>query len=182
MMAVITRAASSTAKQSAAKGKGSALAAPKRVTAAKKAKSTSTSSSSSLSATPSRAASSRQKKGITGQAHDNDPAHVSRTSDGRFIIVNNRRWRATDPLIPDAELAQLKHHLAKGRSGTRVAKGKGKEEADAAVKLARQRTGIAKHGLGERGKPEWWNDSEEGRRKRWEDALKELEELAKDDG
>ena len=181
MMAVITRAASSATKQSTSKrcasSSSSALAAPERAASAKKAKST----SSSLSSAAARPASSSQRlRKEKAQAHD-DPAHVTRTSDGHFIVVNNRKWRATDPLIPEAELAQLKHHLAKGRSGTRVAKDKGKEEADAAVKCARRRTGIAKHGLGERGKPEWWNDSEEGRRTRWEDALKELEELAEDD-
>lgn len=170
MMAVITRAASSTATQSASKGKSSAIAAPRRVATAKKARSTS-SSSAARSASSSKA---------NPQSHHDDPPHVTRTSDGHFIVVSNRKWRATDPLIPETELAQLKHYLAKGRSGTRVAKGKGKEEADAAIKLARKRTGIAKRGLGERGKPEWWNDTEEGRKKRWEDALSELEELAKD--
>ena len=102
---------------------------------------------------------------------------VERTPDGRYIIVNNRRWRATDPLIPDDELKELKHFLAVGRSGTRVAKGKGKTEQDDLVTLARKRTGLAKLGLGERGKPEWWEDSDEGRKKRWTDALEELRKL-----
>ncbi len=26
---------------------------------------------------------------------------VEHTDDGRYIVVNGRRWRATDPLIPD---------------------------------------------------------------------------------
>lgn len=96
-----------------------------------------------------------------------------KTADGHHIIVNNRKWRATDPLIPTDEFEELKHYLAKGRSGVR---GK-KSEEDEKVKLARKRTGLAKLGLGERGKPEWWLDSEEGRKKRWEDALAELRKL-----
>lgn len=100
-----------------------------------------------------------------------------RTADGRYIIVNNRRWRATDPLIPADELEELKHFLAVGRSGTRVAKGRGKAESDDAVALSRKRTGLAKLGLGERGQPAWWEDSDEGRRKRWEDSLDQLRKL-----
>ena len=80
-------------------------------------------------------------------------------------------------MIPDDELKELKHFLAVGRSGTRVAKGKGKTEQDDLVTLARKRTGLAKLGLGERGKPEWWEDSDEGRKKRWTDALEELRKL-----
>jgi hypothetical protein len=98
------------------------------------------------------------------------PKRPEHTPDGHYIIVKGRRWRATDPTIPDDSLAELKHHLAKGRSGVRS-----KEES--AVLAARKRTGLAKLGLGERGKPEWWNDTEDGRRARWEDALKELRSL-----
>lgn len=45
------------------------------------------------------------------------------------------------------------------------------------VKAARQYTALAKLGLGERGQPVWWEDSSEGRRKRWSDALSELRKL-----
>jgi len=100
-----------------------------------------------------------------------------KTEDGHYIIVNHRRWRATDPAIPGDELAELKHYLALGRSGVRAAKSKGAREGDAAVQLARRRTGLAKLGLGERGQPEWWNDSQDNRRKRWESALEELKKL-----
>jgi hypothetical protein len=98
------------------------------------------------------------------------------TSDNRYIIVNGRKWRATDPLIPADALAELKHYLAKGRSGVRGKKGVSVED-DESVKLARRRTGLAKLGLGERGKPEWWNDSDAGRKARWEGALEELVKL-----
>ena len=100
-----------------------------------------------------------------------------RTSDGRYIIVKNRKWRATDPSIPEEALTELKHHLAKGRASARAMVPKGKTEEDDDIRLSRKRTGLAKLGLGERGKPEWWNDTTEGRRARWEDALKELTAL-----
>lgn len=99
-----------------------------------------------------------------------------KTPDGHYIIVHGRKWRATDPLIPTEALSELKHYLGRGRSGVRPKK-TGADEASDAIKLARQRTGLAKLGLGERGKPEWWNNTEAGRKKRWEDALRELKAL-----
>ena len=123
---------------------------------------------------------SKKAKAPAQKASESFP---ERTADGRYIVVNNRRWRATDPLIPEDELKELKRFLAIGRSGTRVAKGKGKTEHDDTVTLARKRTGLAKLGLGERGKPEWWEDSEDGRKKRWSDALAELRKLeSQEDG
>lgn len=97
-----------------------------------------------------------------------------KTPDGHYIIVNGRRWRATDPLIPEIVLQELKHYLSKGRTGVRNMKGRGKTEADEDIKLSRTRTGLAKLGLGERGQPEWWCDTEEGRKKRWENVLAQL--------
>ena len=49
-----------------------------------------------------------------------------------------------------------------------------RDDGCAEALLARRRTALAKLGLGERGMPEWWNDTPEGRRKRWEGALAEL--------
>jgi hypothetical protein len=101
-------------------------------------------------------------------------AGPEKTADGYYIIVNGRRWRATDPKIPTASLQELKHFLAKGRSGVRKRRGK---ETEDHIKLARRRTALAKLGLGERGKPEWWNDSDAGRQERWQGALEELRAL-----
>jgi len=36
---------------------------------------------------------------------------VEHTDDGRYIVVNGRRWRATDPLIPDERAAVLRSAL-----------------------------------------------------------------------
>ena len=35
-------------------------------------------------------------------ARSADGDEVERTPDGRFIVVGGRRWRASDPSIPDA--------------------------------------------------------------------------------
>lgn len=110
------------------------------------------------------------------KTRNGDPDHVSRTQDGHHIVVNNRKWRATDPLIPADSLQELKHFLAIGRSGSRKSKDKSEDD----IKRARQFTALAKLGLGERGQPEWWQDSETSRRKRWEDALAKLRLLEKD--
>lgn len=96
-----------------------------------------------------------------------------KTDDGHYIIVNGRKWRATDPLVPDNALAELKHFLAKGRSGARRQNKNDMQK----LSLSRKTTGLAKLGLGERGKPEWWNDTDEGRKERWENALIQLREL-----
>jgi hypothetical protein len=117
------------------------------------------------------------KKTVSGKSDKQGP---ERTADGHYIIVNGRKWRATDPLIPEAELAELKSYLSKGRTGVRGMKSKGKTEQDEDIKLSRKTTGLAKLGLGERGKPEWWLDTKEGRHKRYGDALEQLRELRGD--
>ncbi|SEB98623.1 hypothetical protein SAMN04489844_1454 [Nocardioides exalbidus] len=92
------------------------------------------------------------------------------TDDERWLVVDGRRWRRTDPLIPDDELARLKSHLGRGRSGVRTA------TTDAETKATRHRTQLAKVGLGERGTP-WWEQTDSQRRERWESALAELDAL-----
>ena len=95
---------------------------------------------------------------------------VERTDDGRFIVVDGRRWRTADPALPDDVREQLLHHLGVGRSGVRTAK---KAGDDAAVAAARARVQLAKTGLGERGTA-WWEQSDDERRARWEEALRSL--------
>ncbi|WP_104525334.1 biopolymer transporter Tol [Blastococcus atacamensis] len=95
---------------------------------------------------------------------------VERTDDGRHVVVDGRRWRTADPSLPDDVRAQLLHHLGVGRSGVRSAKSAGD---DAAVAAARARVQLAKVGLGERG-PAWWEQDDDARRARWEEALREL--------
>ncbi|NEK57715.1 biopolymer transporter Tol [Geodermatophilus sabuli] len=95
---------------------------------------------------------------------------VTRTEDGRWLVVDGRRWRAADPSLPDEVRARLLHHLGVARSGVRTA---GRAGDDAAVAAARARVQLAKTGLGERG-PAWWDQDAAVRRARWEAALAEL--------
>ena len=97
---------------------------------------------------------------------------VEHTEDGRWIVVDGRRWRTADPALPDDVRARLLHHLGVGRSGVRAARGD-----DEAVAAARARVQLAKTGLGERGTA-WWEQSQDERQARWEAALTELERLA----
>jgi hypothetical protein len=94
----------------------------------------------------------------------------SPTDDEKWLVVDGRRWRRTDPAIPADELARLKSHLGRGRSGVRTAG----DAADLAA--TRHRTQLAKVGLGERGTP-WWEQTAAERRERWESALVELDAL-----
>ena len=98
---------------------------------------------------------------------------VDRTDDGRFIVVDGRRWRTADPALPDDVRQRLLHHLGVGRTGVRAARRNGDDDAMAA---ARARVQLAKTGLGERG-PAWWEQDGDGRQARWESALRELEVL-----
>lgn len=75
---------------------------------------------------------------------------VERTADGRYIVVDGRRWRATDPSIPPQLAAELVKELMAARREVRVA---GDHNGDLAA--ARRRVADAKVALGERGRP-WW--------------------------
>lgn len=94
-------------------------------------------------------------------------------SDDRWLVINGRRWRRTDPSLPDDVVEALKSHLGRGRSGVRVAKDNDDTDAIAA---ARNRSNLAKHGLGERG-PYWWDEPEADRLARAKDALRDLDAL-----
>ena len=96
---------------------------------------------------------------------------VERTPDGRYVVVDGRRWRTADPDLPDDVRARLLHHLGVARSGVRTA---GRAGDEAAVAAARARVQLAKTGLGERAEP-WWEQDDDARRTRWETALRELE-------
>jgi hypothetical protein len=76
------------------------------------------------------------------------PTDPERTADGRFLIIDGRRWRASDPSIPDALRAELVAELM-------------------AARRTQQRTRVqdAKVALGERGEP-WWEPTEAGQRAR----------------
>lgn len=75
---------------------------------------------------------------------DEQPREPERTPDGRHIVVDGRRWRATDPGIPENLRQELVSELMEARRGVRS------RAAD-----ARRRVQDAKVALGERGAP-WW--------------------------
>ena len=83
-----------------------------------------------------------------------------RTPDGRYVVIDGRRWRATDPAIPEERRGELTRVLMAWRREVRRAKGTPEE------KHARDGVQAAKVALGERGTP-WWEQSDDERRERW---------------
>jgi hypothetical protein len=99
------------------------------------------------------------------------PRSADRSPDGRWIVVDGRRWRAADPDVPDDARTDLLHHLGVARNAVRTARSSGDDDA---VRRARARVHAAKTGLGERGTP-WWEQDAASRTARWTDALRTLD-------
>lgn len=85
-----------------------------------------------------------------------------RSDDGRYLIVQGRRWRTSDPAIPDKLRAELVSELMDARRLVRVD-----------PERARPRVQDAKVALGERGDP-WWEPTDEGTRARLAAAMRAL--------
>lgn len=81
-------------------------------------------------------------------------AEVEHTSDGRYIIVRGRLWRAANPNLSPERHADLVQALMAARRA--VAQGRRSGDAQA-VRTARAAVNAAKRDLGERG-PVWWTD------------------------
>jgi hypothetical protein len=94
-----------------------------------------------------------------------------KTPDGHFVVIDGRKWRATDPSLPEETAARLRKHLMSARRAVRSATTANDEQAE---REARARVQRAKVALGERGTP-WWEQSEEQRRRRWEVGLAALD-------
>ncbi|SDH73714.1 biopolymer transporter Tol [Agrococcus jejuensis] len=92
----------------------------------------------------------------------------------RWLVIDGRRWRRTDPSLPDDVQEALRSHLGRGRAAVRAGKA---ADDDRAIAAARRRVDLAKHGLGERG-PRWWDEPEADRLARARDAIRELDRLA----
>lgn len=86
---------------------------------------------------------------------------VEHTDDGRYIVVDGRRWRASDPDIPEERAAELRKVLMAWRRAVKTAKGTDRERG------VRDGVQAAKVALGERGTP-WWEQTDDERRVRWE--------------
>lgn len=91
--------------------------------------------------------------------------------DEHWLVINGRRWRRTDPELPDDVVDALKSHLGAARSAVGSTRRAGDEDAAAAARL---RVNTAKTGLGERG-PRWWESPVDERIARARDALRELD-------
>jgi uncharacterized protein len=96
---------------------------------------------------------------------------VERTPDGRYVVIDGRRWRATDPSLPEDVAGVLRRELMAARRAVGAALRAGDAVAERA---ARDRVQNAKVGLGERGTP-WWEQSADERRARWEAASARVE-------
>ena len=92
---------------------------------------------------------------------------MERTPDGRYVVIEGRRWRATDPMLPEPVASALRHELMAARRAVGAARRAADPDAE---RRARDRVQRAKVGLGERGTP-WWEQSAEERQARWEAAL-----------
>ena len=88
---------------------------------------------------------------------------VEHTADGRHIVVDGRRWRASDPTIPQRLRTELVGELMRAR---RLVKDRG----DAARPMVHD----AKVALGERGEPWWEEPSLDGQRARLGAAMRAL--------
>ena len=93
-----------------------------------------------------------------------DATGPERTPDGHFVIIKGRRWRATDPDIPEEVAAELRRTLMAARRAVGAAL---KARDGVAERAARDRVQAAKVALGERGTP-WWEQTAQERQARWE--------------
>ena len=80
--------------------------------------------------------------------------------DGRDLVVDGRKWGATDPAIPEERRAELTKILMVWRRDVRRTSGTDDEPGTRAGVQA------AKVALGERGTP-WWDQSDDERRAKW---------------
>jgi hypothetical protein len=102
-------------------------------------------------------------------ASPRDGERVERTPDGRYLVVDGRRWRASDPRIPETLRTELVGELMAARRAVRDAGG------DVAARArARARVQDAKVALGERGDAWWQPPSEDGLRERLAAAMRSL--------
>ena len=89
------------------------------------------------------------------------------TGDGHYVVIRGRRWRATDPSIPEERRAELTRILMAWRREVKRTKGTPEESA------ARAGVQAAKVALGERGSPPWWEQTDDQRQKRWQTPVDE---------
>ena len=79
---------------------------------------------------------------------------IEYTPDGRYFIMDGRKWRATNPNLPEDLRQSWVNELMSARRAVGAAKKADDKEAEA---QARDRVQAAKEALGERG-PKWWEE------------------------
>ena len=89
------------------------------------------------------------------------------TADGRYVVIDGRRWRATDPSITADDARTLRAELMSARRAVKAALAAGDAEAE---RSAREQVHRTKVGLGERGVP-WWEQSPDERTARVRQAV-----------
>ena len=80
---------------------------------------------------------------------------VEPTPDGHHVVIDGRKWRVTNPNLPEEERQKLVNELMSARRAVGAALKAKDEDAE---KAARARVSAAKIALGERG-PKWWEES-----------------------
>ena len=93
---------------------------------------------------------------------------VESVDGGRYVLIDGRRWRATDPGIPEGERVRLVGELMRARRDVGRALRANDREAE---REARARVHAAKVALGERGE-KWWERGAAAERKGNEDRDK----------
>ena len=81
---------------------------------------------------------------------------IEKTEDGHYVIIEGRKWRATNPNLPEDVRQKWVDELMSARREVGRAK---KAQDEGAEKAARARVQTAKVALGERG-PKWWENEE----------------------
>ena len=79
---------------------------------------------------------------------------IEHTPDGHYVIIDGRKWRATNPNLPEELRQKWVNELMSARRAVGAAT---KANDKAAENKARDRVQAAKEALGERG-PKWWEE------------------------
>lgn len=120
-----------------------------------------------LAKRPVRRSRTRARSGGSGVTDHDRPDAPARTADGHFIVIEGRRWRASDPEIPAAIAADLRKGLMAARRAVGAAVRRQDAEGEREARRQVQRYKVA---LGERGAP-WWEQTHEERRRRWSEPF-----------
>lgn len=86
---------------------------------------------------------------------------IEHTPDGHYVIIDGRKWRATNPNLPEEVRQKWVDELMSARRAVGAAK---KANDKAAEDAARDRVQAAKEALGERG-PKWWEEENDEKEK-----------------